>query len=240
MSITLATSCGSRLYLKVRVRCGLSRCVRQIRCTVELERPVSRASRRTLQCDSPAGGGSSVLASTRCTVSSSIARGRPERGRSASPLRPARANCARHRLTVGSDRPSSPAMSVLLAPSAARSTIRARSASFCATDGVRSRRRSSASCSGESAIAAAARGTPPPYYKSLLLSRDYWNGALGGKDIARMDACPVCGGSVESRLRFCPWCASPQRSKIVDFFQAAPFEHGKALRVSRYVREGHV
>ena len=55
-----------------------------------------------------------------------------------------------------------------------------------------------------------------------------------------MHACAVCGGSVESRFRFCPWCASPQRSKIVDFFQAAPFEHGKALRVSRYVRERHV
>jgi hypothetical protein len=55
-----------------------------------------------------------------------------------------------------------------------------------------------------------------------------------------MGTCPACGKAVESRFRFCPWCASPQRSKLVDFFRAAPLDRGKALRVSRYVHEGHV
>jgi hypothetical protein len=55
-----------------------------------------------------------------------------------------------------------------------------------------------------------------------------------------MDACRTCGGGVESGFRFCPWCATPQRSKIVDFFRGAPRDAGKALRVSRYVHEGHV
>jgi hypothetical protein len=55
-----------------------------------------------------------------------------------------------------------------------------------------------------------------------------------------MRTCVSCGGAVESRFRFCPWCAAAQRSKIVDFFRAAPFDEGKALRVSRYVHEGHV
>ena len=55
-----------------------------------------------------------------------------------------------------------------------------------------------------------------------------------------MSTCSGCGGRVERRFRFCPWCASPQRTKIVDFFWAAEFDAGKALRVSRYLRDGHV
>jgi hypothetical protein len=38
--------------------------------------------------------------------------------------------------------------------------------------------------------------------------------------------------------RFCPWCAAPQRSKLVEFFRAHPLlegDRGKALRVSRYL-----
>jgi hypothetical protein len=35
----------------------------------------------------------------------------------------------------------------------------------------------------------------------------------------------------------CPWCASPQRSKLVEFFRAHPRDLGKALRVSRYLTE---
>ncbi len=38
-------------------------------------------------------------------------------------------------------------------------------------------------------------------------------------------------------VRFCPWCAAPQRLKIVDFVrphQAIEQDRGKALRVSRY------
>ena len=58
-----------------------------------------------------------------------------------------------------------------------------------------------------------------------------------------MRACGSCGGSVGDRFRFCPWCGTPQRRKIVRFFPATPAvpdDEGKALRVSRYVREGHV
>jgi hypothetical protein len=40
------------------------------------------------------------------------------------------------------------------------------------------------------------------------------------------------------RWRFCPWCAAPQRLKLVEFFRSHPHfdsERGKALRVSRYL-----
>jgi hypothetical protein len=39
-----------------------------------------------------------------------------------------------------------------------------------------------------------------------------------------MGACGACGGAVERRFRFCPWCSAPLRG-------------GKALRVSRYLVE---
>jgi hypothetical protein len=52
--------------------------------------------------------------------------------------------------------------------------------------------------------------------------------------------CSVCGGEVERKFRFCPWCASPQRTKLVEFFRphaAIERDRGKALRVSRYLGE---
>src|SRR5437588_10707744 len=49
-----------------------------------------------------------------------------------------------------------------------------------------------------------------------------------------MAACPRCGSEVEPRFRFCPWCAAPQRRKLVEFFRAHPRDEGRALRVSRY------
>jgi hypothetical protein len=52
--------------------------------------------------------------------------------------------------------------------------------------------------------------------------------------------CQACGEPVEEAFRFCPWCAAPTRSKLVEFFRAVEDEHGRALRVSRYVRERHV
>jgi hypothetical protein len=55
-----------------------------------------------------------------------------------------------------------------------------------------------------------------------------------------MVACVVCGGSIDSRSRFCLWCGSPQRWKMVDLFRAAPLDAGKALRVSRYLHDRHV
>lgn len=56
-----------------------------------------------------------------------------------------------------------------------------------------------------------------------------------------MRVCAECGGQLESAFRFCPWCAAPQRSKLVEFFRAHPRDDGKALRVSRYLTdEPHV
>ena len=51
-------------------------------------------------------------------------------------------------------------------------------------------------------------------------------------------ACRQCGESVEEAFRFCPWCAAPLRSKLVEFFPAHPLvesDAGRALRVSRYL-----
>jgi hypothetical protein len=45
---------------------------------------------------------------------------------------------------------------------------------------------------------------------------------------------------VEASFRFCPWCAAPARQKLVEFFPAVEGEAGHALRVSRYLHEGHV
>ena len=53
-----------------------------------------------------------------------------------------------------------------------------------------------------------------------------------------MAECSGCGGRVEESFRFCPWCAMPQRLKLVEFFPGtavAEGERGKALRVSRYL-----
>jgi Lon protease-like protein len=52
-----------------------------------------------------------------------------------------------------------------------------------------------------------------------------------------VESCPHCGGRIEERFRFCPWCAGPLRRKLVEFFPAHPRDAGKALRVSRYVDE---
>jgi hypothetical protein len=52
-----------------------------------------------------------------------------------------------------------------------------------------------------------------------------------------MPGCSHCSGSLEAEFRFCPWCGAPQRSKLVEFFEAHPLvagDSGKALRVSRY------
>ena len=61
-----------------------------------------------------------------------------------------------------------------------------------------------------------------------------------------MRTCSRCGGPLEGSFRYCPWCAAPQRLKLVEFFRAhsgIPGDRGKALRVSRYLdaqAEGHV
>ena len=55
-----------------------------------------------------------------------------------------------------------------------------------------------------------------------------------------MHACKQCGESIGESFRYCPWCAAPQRTKLVEFFNGTGAEVGKALRVSRYTDEGHV
>lgn len=53
-----------------------------------------------------------------------------------------------------------------------------------------------------------------------------------------MRSCHQCGGDVGLDHRFCPWCAVPQRLKLVRFFSpaaAVPTDRGKMLRVSHYV-----
>ena len=53
-----------------------------------------------------------------------------------------------------------------------------------------------------------------------------------------MAECAGCGGRVEESFRFCPWCAAPQRLKLVEFFRGHAVterDRGKALRVSRYL-----
>jgi hypothetical protein len=52
-----------------------------------------------------------------------------------------------------------------------------------------------------------------------------------------MTACRQCGSTVADAFRFCPWCAAPQRRKLVEFFRAHPHDADKALRVSRYLTE---
>jgi hypothetical protein len=60
-------------------------------------------------------------------------------------------------------------------------------------------------------------------------------------------ACRQCGSSLEEAFRFCPWCAAPLRSKLVEFFRPHPLveqDARRALRVSRYLgpsaQERHV
>jgi hypothetical protein len=53
-----------------------------------------------------------------------------------------------------------------------------------------------------------------------------------------MHACARCGSSVGDAFRFCPWCAAPQRLKLVEFFRTARFEEpDRLLRVSRYLHD---
>ncbi len=53
-----------------------------------------------------------------------------------------------------------------------------------------------------------------------------------------MHDCTRCGGSIGDAFRYCPWCAAPQRLKLVEFFRARHTEEtSKALRVSRYLHD---
>src|SRR3954466_4560096 len=76
-----------------------------------------------------------------------------------------------------------------------------------------------------------------------------WRGPRAGKTCASFARIPLSGDwrqhaqvrRVRRRARdgisLLPWCAAPQRRKLVEFFPAHPRDHGKALRVSRYLTE---
>jgi hypothetical protein len=55
-----------------------------------------------------------------------------------------------------------------------------------------------------------------------------------------MAQCPHCGAETDARYRFCPWCAAPQRRKLVEFFRGVGDDERRALRVSRYLPERRV
>src|SRR5271165_3485330 len=68
MSCTLSQNFGSLESLKLRVRCGLSSCAAQMRCTLEWLRPTALAILRSDQCV-PCGRLSlSVMVTTRAIV----------------------------------------------------------------------------------------------------------------------------------------------------------------------------
>jgi hypothetical protein len=49
--------------------------------------------------------------------------------------------------------------------------------------------------------------------------------------------CVECDGELSGPYRYCPWCAAPQRSKIVEYFRGHPLIERDpiGLRVSRYL-----
>ena len=55
-----------------------------------------------------------------------------------------------------------------------------------------------------------------------------------------MTQCGHCGAGIADGFRYCPWCAAPQRRKLVEFFRGADDDSARALRVSRYVPEQRV
>ena len=86
MSRTFSTNSGSVeppdliRGLKVSLRCGCSEKARQMRCTVETDRPDALAIERVLQCVAAAGIVSKVVVTTSVIFSSPILRGAPGRG----------------------------------------------------------------------------------------------------------------------------------------------------------------
>ena len=143
MSRTLSTNRGSADSLKVSLRCGWSENARQMRCTVEIDKPEALAIERVLQWVAAAGIVSNVVVTTSAIFSSPILRGAPGRGSSARPSSRLAANRLRQVATVTRVTPSCSAIARLVVPSAARSTISARIAS--ARDIFRRRVRASSS-----------------------------------------------------------------------------------------------
>jgi hypothetical protein len=56
--------------------------------------------------------------------------------------------------------------------------------------------------------------------------------------MAAAQPCSTCEREVDATFRYCPWCATPQRLKLVEFFSPHPAHEADrelALRVSRYL-----
>src|SRR5665213_1468588 len=83
-SVTFASSSGSVLYLKPRVRCGCRPCSRHTRCTVVEPTPTCCATRRVLQWVMPRGGLPKVTLMIVVATSSLCSFGRPRPGLSSS------------------------------------------------------------------------------------------------------------------------------------------------------------
>jgi hypothetical protein len=140
--------------LNPSVRCGARQNLRHSRemlswlTVIFLVARSQSASRRLDQCVTPwaasdRGGGVTVAARISHTASSvSTVFGPPGRGASSSPARPSSAYCRRHLITVGSVQPIRPAICGPVSPSAASSTIRARSATRAGAPRSRARRSS--------------------------------------------------------------------------------------------------
>src|SRR5207253_4443535 len=88
----LSTKRGSVDSLKVSLRCGWRENARQMRCTVETDKPEAFAIERVLQWVAAAGLVSNVVVTTSASFTSPILRGAPGRGWSARASRRAAAN----------------------------------------------------------------------------------------------------------------------------------------------------
>src|SRR5882762_3789127 len=119
MSRTLSTNRGSADSLKVSLRWGWRENARQMRCTVEIDKPEALAIERVLQWVAAAGIVSNVVVTTSAIFSSPILRGAPGRGSSARPSNRLAANRWRQVATVRRLTPSCAAIARLVVPSAA-------------------------------------------------------------------------------------------------------------------------
>ena len=139
-----------------------------MRLTVDGAYPVACAIERVLHWVASRGFSSSVLRTTSATASSSMRRGRPERGSSSSPSRRCSAKRLRHFLAVWLVTPSTLPICTLVSPSAASSTMCARSDRPRQTLRTRASRSSSLRSSALSLISTEGRITMPPESTPLL------------------------------------------------------------------------
>ena len=121
-----ATNSGSVDSLKVSLRCGCSKNARQMRCTLDTDRPEALAIERVLQCAAARGIVSNVAVTTSAIFLSPILRGAPGQGSSSRPSSRRCANRLRYVVTVTRVMPSRSVMATSLIPPAASKMISAR------------------------------------------------------------------------------------------------------------------